>query len=138
MPSCNIPPTAASALEMLEEQTAARNEELNQYDEAPDLLDSDDELESECPQIDRFFEEDGNKAIHQMTNFTLAEFSGIWSQLKSHISRRDNTGRGSKFPIRPKDLLFMTMAVLKHGTKWDLMAYLLASNRLHSRREFLL
>ena len=59
-----------------------------------------------------------------MKDFTLLEFNAIWNQLKDHVTRNYNIGRGSKSPGKAKDLVFLLMAVLKHGAKWDLMAYL--------------
>ena len=118
------PPTAAAALEMLEEHILGRQEDLFTYDAAPDLPESDDEWQRDCRVIDRFVQEGGNEAVHQMTNFTLPEFNAIWIQLKDHINNTYNTGRGSKSPIKGKDLLFMPIAVLKNGAKWDMMAFL--------------
>ena len=72
---------------MLEEQEAHRREELEKYDDEPALSDRKDEAESEGPVIERFFQENGNRAIHKMTVFTLLEFNAIWNQLKDHVTR---------------------------------------------------
>lgn len=70
------------------------------------------------------FQEDGNRAIHKMTKFTLPEFNAIWNQVKDHVTRNSSIRQGGKSRIKAKDLFFMVMAVLKHDAKWDLMAYL--------------
>ena len=62
---------AAAALELFEEKTAARKEALNQYDEAPDISKSDEELESECPQIDHFLKKTETKQSSKLNNFSL-------------------------------------------------------------------
>lgn len=70
-----------------------------------------------------FLEETGQQAMLDMTNFTENEFLAIWNHIKSHMELKYNTGRGGKTGITGKDMVFMTLAVLKHGAKWDLMAY---------------
>ena len=59
-----------------------------------------------------------------MTNFTFNAFKGIWNHISDHVLHIYNSGRGSKSPIKAKDVVFMPFAVLKHGAKWDMMAYL--------------
>ena len=59
-----------------------------------------------------------------MINFTPNEFIAIWAHIREHVNSNYNTGRGSKSAITGKDMIFMTMCVLKQGAKWDLMAYL--------------
>ena len=54
----------------------------------------------------------------------MSEFNRVWNQVQEHMSPRYNTGRGSKSPNKAKDLFFMSVCVLKHGSKWNLMAYL--------------
>ena len=78
--------------------------------------------------MDQFIKEDGDRALMSMKNFTVSEFNGMWNQVQEHLSPRYNTGRGSKSPIKAKGLFFMSVCVLKHGSKWDLMAYLFEMN----------
>ena len=60
----------------------------------------------------------------QMTHFTLVEFNGVWNTIRQQVLLHNNTARGSKSPIKAKDLFFMALAVLQHEARWDLMAYL--------------
>lgn len=124
MPRLAKSPDPAAALQMLGEQAAQRQEELEHFDELDSLSESDSGQQSDCPIVDKFFEENGNQAIMDMTNFTLNEILSIWNNVADHVRLNYNTGRGSKSPIHGKDLFFMTLTVLKHGGKWDMMAYL--------------
>ena len=47
-------PSAASALELPEDQEAHRREELEEYDDEPALSEREDEAEGECLVIERF------------------------------------------------------------------------------------
>ena len=109
---------------MLTEHVARRQEDLEKYDDAPDLSESGEILESDCPVLQKFFEENGTRAIMDMTNFTFNEFTKIWNHISEHVQQHYNTGRGIKSPIKAKDLVFITFEVLRHGAKWDTMANL--------------
>lgn len=43
----------------------------------------------------------------------------IWNVMGRHINRLCNTGRGKRASNKPKDVLFMVLAVLKHGEQWN-------------------
>lgn len=116
--------TPTAALQELAERAALRKEELAKYDDEPTESEGESDAEFECPIVEKFYEENGNQAIMDMTNFNRNEFETIYKHLEDHIGLKYNKGRGQKSSIKAKDLLFMTMAVLKHGANWDLMAYL--------------
>lgn len=69
---------ASTALNLLAEAAAARQEEFAQFDNDPDRTDTDEEIESDSPIMDQFFAEGGAEAVLQMTNFSLVEFNGVW------------------------------------------------------------
>ena len=122
MPSRSAP-TPAAALQLLEEQAALRQEELERYDDAPQLSNDDQTDESESPKMDEFIKEDGDRALMSITNFTLSEFNGVWSQVQEHVSSRYNTGRGSKSPIKAKDLFlcrYVYLNMAQSGISWHI------------------
>lgn len=57
-----------------------------------------------------------------MTRFSLNLFEGLWVVFQEHIMPEYNVRRGRKCNKTAKDLLFVTMAVLKHvcsGLSWE-------------------
>lgn len=49
-----------------------------------------------------------------MINFTPLEFRLIYDQLSDEITTKWNAGKDRKYTENPKDVLFMTLTVLKH------------------------
>jgi len=109
---------AEDALRILGEQAADRDHEISAFS-ALRSQDSDDESDAECPIIDSFYGSGGNQAILKMCNFTLPEFRRLYSIMHEHIVTTWNVGRGNRSTLKPMDVLFMCLAVLKHGGSWD-------------------
>ena len=59
-----------------------------------------------------------------MINFDAQEFDTLWQENREHIMEHFNIGRGRKSPHTAKDVLFMTLTVMKHAGNWDMMANL--------------
>ena len=68
---------AATALQLLADAAVERNNEISRY-EQDDGAETDEEVESELPTFDRFYEQAGSPAIIEMTNFDPTQFLGIW------------------------------------------------------------
>ncbi|CAK4642311.1 unnamed protein product [Aphanomyces euteiches] len=51
----------------------------------------DDDPDSSSPVYDGFLETQGPEAIHSMTNFSPAEFSILWAELRTFLARNWNT-----------------------------------------------
>ena len=82
-------------------------------------VDSDDEaINSECPIIDEFVEENGPEAYKAMMMFSHAEFERLWSIVGLLISTGLGSGRGPRCKNKPKDLFFIMINVLHTPTKW--------------------
>ena len=54
-----------------------------------------------------------------MTNFDPTQFLALWSGFEGVIAQGYNTGRDRKSVHNDKDVLFMTLCVLKHGGQWE-------------------
>ena len=67
MPSRSAP-TPAAALQLLEEQAALRQEELERYDDATQLSNDDQTDESQSPKMDEFIKEDEDRALMRVEN----------------------------------------------------------------------
>ena len=109
------PTQAARALLLLSDAAVARRADLEEYASGSDAVDTDDEVESESLIYDQFYENGGAAAVIQMTNFSPTEFHSTWCSLEKAIKERYNAGRGRKCSHTPRDVLFMTLSVLKHG-----------------------
>lgn len=113
---------ACNALKLLADAAANRQAELDEYKEDDEHPESEEEIDSESPVLDQFFAEGGAEAILQMTNFSLPEFNGIWDLIRTHVATHWNVGRGKKSSFKAKDVLLMTLTVLKHGGSWDFLS----------------
>ena len=71
--------------------------------------------------MDTSYDQGGAEGIREMTNFSPMEFEGVWEAFKLHIMSEYNVGRGRKRDKTAKDMLFMTLAVLKHRSQWVFM-----------------
>ncbi len=111
---------AARAMEQLSQLSQARESELAPYADATDS--SSDEEESDSPLMDRFTATGGSEAILKITNFSLAEFMQLWNVIGPFIMEKWNTGRGKKCKFGGKDMLFMTIVVMKHGGGWNTLS----------------
>ena len=115
---------AANALRLLAEAAVERNEDLEMYAAEPYLEDTDDENDSECPVFDTFYEQGGSSSIISVINFDVQEFDTLWQENREHITEHFNIERGRKSPHTAKDVLFMTLTVMKYAGNWDMMANL--------------
>ena len=102
--------------QMLQQLTAQHANEIANHvtDDSPS---SDEELDSNSPIYDSFYNEVGPAAIKSLTNFSLLAFTEIWLSVCSFLFPNWNTERGRKTNIQAKDVLFMMMTVLKHVFK---------------------
>ena len=69
-----------------------------------------------------------------MTNFNPAQFIGTWAGFEASIRANYNVGRGGKCAQNPKDVLFMLLAVFKHGGTWDVLARMFGQKRFAFER----
>lgn len=110
---------ADRALRLLAEAAESREADFDQYSVIPQLDDSDEESDSDSPYMDQIMRSAGSEGILKMCNFSITEFQSIWNNLNEYLSTTYNVGRGKKCPTTAKDMLFMTLTVLKTGGKWD-------------------
>ena len=112
---------ATQALQLLSTAAIDRRNELELFEGLyPDK--SDEDNGSDAHFFDKFYEEGGAAAILEMTNFSPPQFVGIWAGSQDVVAENYNVGRGRKCAHSAKDVLFMTLAVLKHGGSWDFLA----------------
>ncbi|KAH9110766.1 hypothetical protein LEN26_013643 [Aphanomyces euteiches] len=90
------------------------------------LLPQDDDIDvdSHSPILDEFVRTRSISIVADLTNFSLAEFGILWSEIRQYIQRHWNVGPGCKNKTTPKDMLFMVLTFLKHGGSWDVIAAL--------------
>ena len=105
--------TPGDALRLLADLAAERSNELNQCDDDGADNESDEETDSDCLILDSFVTHGGDIAVLQMTNFTLAEYRGVYDRLRSFIVQNHNVGRGRRSNYHAKDVLFMALCVCK-------------------------
>jgi len=79
---------AAESLQLLAETAAEREGDLKRYEITPDLSDTGEEADSDCPIFDSFYFAGGSQSIIQMKNFDVREFSTIWDRIKDIFVRR--------------------------------------------------
>ncbi|ETL84321.1 hypothetical protein L917_15824, partial [Phytophthora nicotianae] len=96
-----------------------RRQELDEY---PRVLPEGDNLASQSSIYDRFVADGGADAILRLTNFTLREINTPWGSVRPHITRYWNVGRGRHSQFKGKDVLFMTLVVLKNGGTWEMFS----------------
>ncbi|GMF22393.1 unnamed protein product [Phytophthora fragariaefolia] len=83
--------------------------------------DTDDDADSPSPVYDSYLNSDA-ESVHTMTNFAPLEFKRLWGLVGNHLTMNWNTGRDRKSAYNAKDVLFMTLTVLKNCGKWDVVA----------------
>ena len=125
---------AANALRLLAEAVVECNEDLDMYAAEPDLEDTDDDNDSECPVFDTFYEQGGSSSIISMITFNVQEFDTLWRGDREHIMEHFNIERGKKYPHTAKDVLFMTLTAMKHASNWDMIANLCGKKGLTFER----
>ncbi len=108
---------------MLAEQAAEREHELSTFSTSREQP-SDDDVDTESPIMDAFYNSGGSEGIMKMINFTPAEFRRLCSMMRNHIIKTWNVVRGQRSTYKPMDVLFMTLTVLKYGGSWDQLAHM--------------
>ncbi|RHY32635.1 hypothetical protein DYB32_004321 [Aphanomyces invadans] len=105
-------------LENLEQQ---RQDKRARYSAVrPD--DPDNDVDSNSPVYDAFMETQGAECIMTLTNFSPAEFNVLWADMRQYVLKHWNVGSGRKSEVSGRDLLFMSLAALKHCGTWDVVA----------------
>lgn len=79
-----------------------------------DGTETDEEVDSKSPMLDRFCEQGDSAAIPKMANFDPALFLGICCGYDGMIMARYNISCCQKSVHTEKDMLFMTPCVKKH------------------------
>lgn len=111
--------SALAALNILANTAANRIDEFEKYNCTRDVIESDDEAESMSPIFDAFVESGGSEAILSTTNFSIRGFHAIWDHISDFVSNNWCVGRGRRSKFKSMDVLFMTLATMKHGGTWD-------------------
>ena len=89
-----------------------------------EVLDTDEENDSNCPIYDSFYNDGGSQSIKAMCNFDSTQFFELWIMIEDYVSKNWNVGRGKRTQYKAQDVLFMTLTVLKHGQQWNFTARL--------------
>ncbi|OWZ03843.1 hypothetical protein PHMEG_00024360 [Phytophthora megakarya] len=84
--------------------------------------DSDNEFSTLAPKYDYAVTVQGMEGVLKMCDFAPREFEKLWDVVEDHVLSNWNVGRGKKSTNSPKDVLFMTLAALKHCGSWDTMS----------------
>jgi hypothetical protein len=87
--------------------------------EGNDLHSDSDTEHEECHIFDEFLRVGGMDSIINMCNFTLAEFNILYGICEDSMILNFESGRGRRSKISSKDILFLTLVVLKHYQKWE-------------------
>ncbi|KAE9113427.1 hypothetical protein PF005_g9790 [Phytophthora fragariae] len=106
-----------SALAQLDADRKAHRESVS----GVNIDDYDEEADSPSPIYHSFLRDDASN-VSKLTNFAPIEFERLWTCLHGYLRDHWNVGRGRKCTQRPKDMLFMFLASLKHCGKWDVVA----------------
>jgi len=80
------PSHAFQALRMLSDGAERHRDGFTKYADRADSDDSDTDNDSLGPVVDTFLENGGSKAVCDMTNFTLSEFSYLWGKKSKTMS----------------------------------------------------
>lgn len=113
---------ANSAFTALCQVAEARTNELQKYNRASVLSDSDDERDSTHPIYDTFLQSIKPLGIQKMTNFSPAEIKVLYDYLNPIVSPVWNRGRGNRCNFTTFDVLFMVLTVYKNGGSWDFLS----------------
>lgn len=116
----------STSLQLLADATFDRTADINKFNTTLDANSDNDDADSNAPLFDAFYEEGGNDAIKGMISFYPSEFETIWTSVEDFVLPRYNTGRGQRSVVKPKDALFITMTVLKHGGQLQMLARIFA------------
>ncbi|ETW03945.1 hypothetical protein H310_04360 [Aphanomyces invadans] len=78
--------------------------------------------DSNSPVFDTYLQTQGPEGIMTLTNFSPSEFNLLWADIRQDVFRHWNIGSGRKCSVKPRDLLLMMLASLKHCGTWDIVA----------------
>lgn len=107
---------ATDALRLLADAALDRQNDLSVFEDITNTAESDEDEGSPSPIYDSFYRASGSAAIADMINFSPKQFHSIWNKVSAYVIKQWNVGKDRKSSFRPKDVLFMMMTVLKHGT----------------------
>ena len=111
----------ARVLQYVRDNQSSRLTEINAVAPSPRTDHYRQEEEEDSPIYDSFRLND-HASIKDMTSFTPLEFDILYEKIHERIITSWNVGRGKKTNHTAKDVLFMTLFVLKSYTKWSTMA----------------
>ena len=103
---------AQDVLQKLSEIASELEHDFAQYS-AVRAADSDDEVDSESPIFNSFYNAGGNQSVLKMTNFTAPEFRKLCGILHTTITTKWNNGRGKRSEYKQIDVLFILLVVMK-------------------------
>ena len=78
--------------------------------------------DSDTPIFDQSYDRGDSAGIISMTNFTPDRLLEFWDSIREFEIKKYTRGRGRRSSIKPRDLFFITLCVLKHGGHWCFMA----------------
>ena len=84
---------AVSALNMLAEASLKREQDIATFSVVRDQDTSDDEVDSECPFFDQFYNQGGASAVKGMINFTPLQFEQLWLLVSDYVGKNYYCGR---------------------------------------------
>lgn len=108
---------AQRALSLLAKTAAQRDNEIEIFCNLSRPVESEDNEYNDSPILNSFQSVEGSSAILRMTNFTTREFYKRFNKFENKIETNRNTGSVRKTSHTPKNVLFMTLGVLKHDCK---------------------
>ncbi|RHY14419.1 hypothetical protein DYB36_004675 [Aphanomyces astaci] len=82
----------------------------------------DDDDEAPAPIMDLLIQTRGPTVVHELTNFSPAEFNMLWLDIQPYVNVNWNVGSGRKCQVTGRDMLFMALTSLKHCGSWDVVA----------------
>lgn len=112
---------ASAALHISADTAQNSLQEIERYQDSTPSDDS-HHNEEEHPNLTKFPRSGGTDSILPTTNFTYRELLRIYDRLADFIARFCKVWGGSRSQYLAKDMLFIKLAVLKHGSNWDWLA----------------
>lgn len=112
---------AAAVLISLSDAVAERRAGIQQFsnEKCPE---SNDEAESESPMSETLDQYGGSQPVTSMAKFSAAEFMKIWDVIAEYTLRKWNVRRTKRCNTTAKDVLLVSLTVLKDGSHQDFLA----------------
>lgn len=123
MPGANRHPTTAVALHVPRKDAELRLETLAHYGDTPQIEDSAGNEENEYPTIQKFYQQNGNQAILDMTSFWLNEFNAIYASMSDHIKFHYKQGERHEMPNQDARYGRYDLHYSETWAKWDLIVF---------------